>query len=61
MDFYPKCQPWVFVRPRIAGARDNVKLCVDVTWSFEISRIVEVIGAVVGHVENRNRIASELP
>jgi hypothetical protein len=61
MDMYPKYQPWVFVTPTILGAREDGKICIDVTWSTQTSRFVDEIGAVVGHVENRNRIASELP
>ncbi len=61
MDFYPKHQPWVFVTPTILGARENGKLSVDVVWSSEISRFADVIRAVVAHVENVSRIASQLP
>jgi hypothetical protein len=51
MDMYPKYQPWVFVTPRILGARVDGKLCVDVTWSAEISRFADVIGRVALYIE----------
>jgi len=60
MDMYPKYQPWVFVTPTILGAHENGKLCVDSSWNAQ-SRFVDVIGAVIAHVENVSRIASELP
>jgi hypothetical protein len=50
MDMYPKYQPWVFVTPTILGARENGKLCVDVSWNPD-SRFADVLGAVIAHVE----------
>ena len=51
MDFYPKHQPWVFVTPKILGARENGKLSVDVAWSAEISRFADVVESVIRHIE----------
>jgi hypothetical protein len=51
MDFYPKHRPWVFVTPKILGARENGKLSVDIRWNPQTSRFADVIGAVVAHVE----------
>jgi hypothetical protein len=48
---YPKRQPWAFLTPAILGARENGKLFVDVTWSPQTSRFVDVIGAVAAHIE----------
>ena len=50
MDFYPKHQPWVFVTPKILGARENGKLSVDVAWSAEISRFADVVESVIRHI-----------
>jgi len=51
MDMYPKYQPWVFLRPTILGAREVVKLRIDVSWQREISRFADVTAAVVAYVE----------
>lgn len=51
MDMYPTYQPWVFVTPPIAGANANGNLCVDVCWSPETSRFVDVVGATVLYIE----------
>ena len=51
MDFYPKYLPWAFVTPSIAGAREDGKLLIDLPWDGEASRFLDVIGAVIWHVE----------
>lgn len=60
MDLYPKHQPWVFVTPTILGARENGKLLVDTPWDVRTSRFADVVRAVIAHVENVSRIASQL-
>ena len=49
MDMYPKYQPWVFVTPTSLGAREDGKLCVDVTWSPETSRVCGSCAAGPAH------------
>ena len=51
MDMYPKCQPWVFVDPRITAANERGKLCVNLSWQPETSRFADVVMAVIAHVE----------
>src|SRR6266852_4677857 len=51
MDMYPRFQPWAFVTPTILGAREDGKLSVGVAWSPVTSRLADVIGAVIAHVE----------
>jgi hypothetical protein len=51
MDMYPKYQPWVFVTPTILGAREDGKICIDVTWSTQTSRFVDEIGRVALYIE----------
>ena len=43
MDFYPKYVPWVFVEPRLAGAREDGKLAIDLLWDREASGFADVI------------------
>ena len=50
MDMYPKYVPWVFVTPTILGARDDGKLCLDVSWSSG-STFADVIGAVIAYID----------
>src|SRR5216683_6702413 len=50
MDFYPRYLPWAFVTPRVAGAREDGKLLVDLHWDSESSRFVDMIGAVLDSV-----------
>ena len=50
MDVYPKCVPWVFVIPPVAGATAVGKLGLDVGWHRDL-RFADVIGAVVLYIE----------
>jgi hypothetical protein len=50
MDMYPRFQPWVFVTPTILGAREDGKLCLDVSWNPD-STFADVIGATVLYIE----------
>jgi hypothetical protein len=54
MDMYPKYVPWVFVTPTIFGAREDGKLCVDVSWSSG-STFADVIGAVIAYIDGTCR------
>ena len=57
MDMYPQYEPWVFVTPPVAGARQDGKLRVDVLWRSD-STFAAVIEAVVRHVEAVHRSSS---
>ncbi len=52
--------PWAFVAPSIAGAREDGKLSLDLAWDGEVSRFVDVIGAIVLHIEGANRTSFEV-
>jgi hypothetical protein len=54
MDMYPKYVPWVFVTPTILGAREDGKLCVDVSWQRD-STFADVIGALIAYIDGTYR------
>jgi hypothetical protein len=61
MDFYPKYLPWAFVTPSVAGAREDGKLSINLSWDGEASRFADVIGAVVLYIEEAKQTSAEAP
>jgi hypothetical protein len=59
MDMYPKYAPWVFVEPRLAGAKENGKVSLDLPWDGEASRFADVIGTVVLYIEAAKQTSAE--
>jgi hypothetical protein len=52
-------------KPRLAGAREDGKLLIDLPWDGEASRFVDVIGAVVLYavvlyIEGAHQISSDV-
>ena len=59
MDFYPKYLPWAFVTPSIVGAREDGNLLIDLPWDQNVSRFVDVIGAVIIFIEGAQQTSAE--
>jgi hypothetical protein len=61
MDMYAKYALWVFVVPRLAGAKENGKVSLKLHWDSASSSFADSIGAVIMYIEAANQPSAEVP
>jgi hypothetical protein len=60
MDMYPKLAPWVYVQPRLAGAKEIGKLSLNLHWDAGASGFADAIRAVIMYIEGANQPSAEI-
>jgi hypothetical protein len=57
-EVYPKYAPWVFVEPRLAEAKENGKLSLNLHWESGSPSFADAIRAV--YIEGANQLSTEV-